>query len=267
MTDTRSSITGQTRVLAILADPIAHVKAPPLINAIAVKRGKDAVMVPLQVAPKDLPQAFEMLRKIKSFDGGIITVPHKNAALALCDEVSPRAQLVGAINVIQRSSDGRILGDVLDGIGFMAGLKAAGHQLQGKRVFLAGAGGAAKAIAEACGAEQVARVTIYNRTTARAQELCDRLATAYPDTEFVAGGARPLGEDIVINGTSLGMNPQDALPLDPERLTPAMVVAEVIMVPEITPLLAAAQAKGCRLQLGKPMLDHQAELMSDFFRL
>lgn len=261
------TITGHTRLLGIFADPIVHVKAPPLINAIARRRGRDAVMVPFQVAPADLPATFATLRKIASFDGGIITVPHKNAALALCDVVSDRARLVGAVNVIRRTADGRIHGDALDGIGFLAGLKAAGHPVAGRAVYLAGAGGAAKAIAEAFAADGVAKLTIYNRTPARAAELCERLGAVYPAVRFEVGTDDPSGHDIVINGTSLGLAPGDPLPLDTAGLLPDMVVAEVVMEPAITPLLAAAQAVGCAIHLGKPMLEHQAELMSDFFGL
>ncbi|MFC3057924.1 shikimate dehydrogenase family protein [Paenirhodobacter populi] len=262
-----ATITGRTRVLGIFADPVGHVKAPPLINEIARRRGQDAVMVPFHIAPEDLSAIFDTLRKVKSFDGGIVTVPHKNAALDLCDRISDRARLVGAVNVIRRMPDGRIHGDALDGIGFLAGLKAAGHEVAGRRVYLAGAGGAAKAIAEAFAAEGVAQLTIYNRTMERAAELCDRLASVYPSVDFRVGTENPENHDIAVNGTSLGLRDGDALPFDVSGLSTGMVVAEVVMEPEITPLLAAARGIGCAIHPGKPMLEYQTELMSDFFGL
>src|SRR5690606_20256984 len=103
--------------LGILADPIGHVKAPPGINAIAIRRGRDAVMVPFQVAPEHLAAFAASLRTLKSFDGGIVTVPHKGAMAEICDEISDRARLMGAVNVIRREDDGRLVGDMLDGAG------------------------------------------------------------------------------------------------------------------------------------------------------
>jgi hypothetical protein len=91
-----AEITGRTRVLGILAHPTEHVKAPPGINRIAMMRGKDAVMVPFNVAPGDLDTFVAGLRVLKSFDGAIVTVPHKQAIIRLCDEVSPQALAVGA---------------------------------------------------------------------------------------------------------------------------------------------------------------------------
>ncbi len=262
-----TDITGNTRVLGILADPIAHVKAPPGINGVAIRRGKDAVMVPLQVSPQALPAFAESLRNLKSFDGGIVTVPHKGAMAGLCDAISDRAQAMGAVNVIRREDDGRLVGDMLDGAGFLAGLAAAGIEVAGRRVYLVGAGGAASAIAFAMAGAGVAQLTLANRTRAKAEDLGRRIAATYPDAAVSVGDDDPSGHDIVVNGTSLGMRPGDALPLDADRLEPTMVVAEVIMEPAVTPLLARAQERGCRIHLGKPMLEHQLELMADFFKL
>ncbi|WEK52025.1 MAG: shikimate dehydrogenase [Candidatus Kaistia colombiensis] len=260
-------ITGTTRVLGILADPIAHVKAPPGINRIARERGRDAVMVPFQVAPADLAAFANALRALKSFDGAIITVPHKGPMASLCDEISPSARAIGAINVIRREPDGRLIGDMLDGHGFVAGLAVSGISIHGRNAYLAGAGGAANAIAFALVAGGVAKLTIANRTRAKAEALRDRILALYPAATVIVGDSDPSGHDLVVNGTSLGMRPDDAPPLDTTRLTADMIVAEVIMVPTMTPLLVAAEARGCRIHLGKPMLDQQLELMANFFGL
>lgn len=266
MTEIRD-ITGTTRVLGILADPIAHVKAPPGINRIARQRGRDAVMVPFQVAPADLAHFAGSLRALKSFDGAIITVPHKGAMARLCDEVSPSARAIGAVNVIRRETDGRLVGDMLDGRGFVAGLAVAGIPIRGLRAYLAGAGGAANAIAFALVEGGVAKLTIANRTRDKAEALRQRILELHPEASVFIGDSDPSGHDLIVNGTSLGMREDDASPLDTSRLTAEMIVAEVIMVPTLTPLLIAAQAKGCRIHLGKPMLDQQLELMADYFGL
>lgn len=262
-----ADITGRTRVLGILAHPTEHVKAPPAINRIARVRGSDAVMVPLNVAPGDLESVVNALRVLRSFDGAIVTVPHKQAVLALCDDVSPRARAVGAANVLRREPDGRLLGDQLDGIGFLDGLKHAGILVVGKTAYLAGAGGAANAIAFALAEAGVARLTLANRTREKVETLRDKLRLAYPDITIEIGSEDPSGHDLIVNGTTLGMNPSDPPPTDITKLTVGMVVAEVVMEPEITPLLAAARAAGCTIHLGRHMLEHQLQLMADFLGL
>lgn len=262
-----TGISGKTRVLGILAHPTEHVKAPPGINRIARERGKDAVMVPLNVAPADLTAVVSALRSVRSFDGSIVTVPHKQAILTLCDEVSAQARAVGAANVIRRESDGRLVAAQLDGIGFVAGLRGQAIVIRGTRVHLTGAGGAASAIAFALAEEQVATLTLNNRSQEKVRALRDQLIEAYPSLDVRLGSSDPSGHDIVINGTTLGMKPGDAIPVDVTVLRPGMVVAEVIMEPGITPLLAAAEAAGCRIHLGHHMLDHQLQLMADFIGL
>jgi shikimate dehydrogenase len=232
-------ISGRTRVLGILAHPTEHVKAPPGINLIARMRRRDAVMVPMNVAPGDLATFVDGLRVLKSFDGAIVTVPHKQTILPLCDAVSVRARAVGAINVVRRGEDGRLFGDQLDGIGFLAGLRQAGIDVAGRAAYLAGAGGAANAIAFALAEAGVMRLTLANRTQEKAAVLRDKLQDAYCDIEISVGSDDPSGHDLVINGTTLGMSPSDPLPLDVSRLTAGMTVAEVVMEPEYTPLLAA----------------------------
>jgi len=260
-------VTGHTRLLGILADPISHVKAPPRINQIARDRGRNAVMVPFHVAPADLAAVVASLRRVKSFDGAIVTVPHKSAMVDLCDHVSEAARAVGAVNIIRREDDGSLSGDVLDGRGFVGGLEAAGVELRGKAVYLVGAGGAASAVAFAVAAAGIRSITLANRSMHKAEELGLRLRRFRPDLLVSVGGDSPAGNDIVINGTSLGMHADDPLPLDVGGLAPEMLVAEVVMEPALTPLLAEARQRGCAIHYGKPMLDHQLSLMADFMKL
>lgn len=262
-----TEITGKTRVLGILAHPTDHVKAPPGINRITRERGRDAVMVPFNVAPQDLASFVGALRTLNSFDGAIVTVPHKQAILPLCDELTAHAKAVGAANILRRMPDGRLVGGQLDGAGFVQGLRNAGIELAGKAVYLAGAGGAASAIAFAAAEAGVELLTLANRSRDKAEELRGRLIDLNPRLAVGIGTRDPSGHDIVINGTTLGMKPDDALPLDADLLMSDMVVAEVIMVPEVTPLLDAARARGCRVHLGHHMLDHQLQLMADFMGL
>lgn len=255
-------ITGRTRLYGILADPIVHVKTPQVMHALFVEHDIDGVLVPFHVTPGGLAVALEGLRRVENFGGFIATVPHKPAMLTLCDRVSDHARLVGAVNCVRREADGAMVGDMLDGIGFVEGLRASGFDLGGKRVFLAGAGGAASAIAFALAGAGVEALTIANRTQAKADDLADRVSEAYPAIS-VQGGKTALDEaDLVVNGTALGMAPDDPLPLDVERLHADQTAAEVIMEPAQTAFLKAACAKGCRVHPGLPMLESQIRLMA-----
>jgi shikimate 5-dehydrogenase len=134
-------IDGTTRIFGIIADPIAQVKTPQAINRLAAEHGGAAVMVPLHVAADGLAAAFAGLRTVKNLGGVVVTVPHKTAALALCDAVSSRARQVDAINAVRREPDGRLVGDMFDGLGFVAGLERAGISVGGLHIYVAGAGG------------------------------------------------------------------------------------------------------------------------------
>jgi shikimate dehydrogenase len=260
-------ITGNTRLLAILADPIHHVKAPQAINGLLAARGVDSVLVPIHVSAGNLETVVAGLRAMQNLDGLVITVPHKTAIAALCDTLEPHAAAIGAVNCIRRNADGTLTGTMLDGLGFVAGLKAHGIDPKGMRAYLAGAGGAANAIAFALAEAGVTHLTIVNRTRAKSDDLAARLAKVHPGLPVSTAPASVADHDLIVNATSLGLREGDALPLDVNALQPRQIVAEIIMVPEMTPLLVAAKAKGCRIHLGRPMLDAQLDLMIAYMGL
>jgi shikimate dehydrogenase len=257
-------ITGNTRLFGIVADPVSQVKTPQAMRRLFEARGADAVLVPMHVSAQGLAEVVHGLRQVQNFGGMIATVPHKTAMLELCDEVTPAARLVGAVNVVRRNPNGSLYGDILDGEGFVAGLRKHGIEPRHKHVFLCGAGGAAKAIAFALAQAGVERLDIHNRTPAKAHALVARLSPIYPDLQMSVVSASPAGYDLVVNATSLGMQEGDLLPCDVQDLRAGQTVAEIIMAPVLTPLLAAAQSKGCLIQYGLPMLECQIELMADF---
>jgi len=257
-------INGKTKLYAIVADPVDQVKIPQTLNALMRERGFNGVLVPMHVAAAELANWFHTLRSIKNFAGLIVTVPHKKAIAHLCDEISEAAHVIGAVNVVRRESDGRMIGDILDGKGFVAGLLSNDIDPKGKRVLLAGAGGAANAIAFALAEAGVAYLGIHNRTTERVHDMIRRLHQVYPNLNAESVGNNPVGYDLLVNATSLGMKDTDPLPIDIAGISAEQVVAEIIMTPEITALLAQAQAKGCKVQFGLPMLRSQAALMAKF---
>jgi shikimate dehydrogenase len=257
-------ISGTTRLVVIMADPIAHVRTVQAMNALFARRGTDTVIVPCHVGGDDLARAVAGLRAIRNFTGAVITVPHKAAALHLCDTLGDEARLVGAVNGLRVLPDGSLAGQMFDGQGFVRGLQAEGIDPAGHHALVIGAGGAASAVAVSLARAGVASLAIANRTIAKAEELAERIAAAFPAVAVSAGPASGAGKTLVVNGTSLGLAEGDRLPLDPESLAAGTIVAEVVMTPETTALLHAAKLRGCRIHLGRHMLAGQLEPLADF---
>lgn len=258
------TITGRTQLFLILADPITHVKTPERINPLLAARPDVGIMAPMHVPEGALEQVVRGLKAIPNLQGFVVTVPHKAAMLPLCDEVTEQARQAGAVNVVRRLSDGRLRGGLLDGDGFVQGLRSAGVEPAGRSVYLAGAGGAASAIAMALAKAGIRHLTISNRNTERVGKLIESLCRSFPRLAPVRGSNDPSGHDIVVNATSLGLRVDDALPFDAFRLEAGQVVAEIIMDPAETPILKIARERGCRVHGGMPMLDAQVELMAKF---
>lgn len=257
-------ITGHTRFAPLLAHPSTHVRTPGVFNAACAARQVDMVMVPLDVPPAALPGVVGSLRRVANLAGFVVTIPHKTPIAALCDRLVGAAAMLGVCNVVRKESDGTLTGAMFDGEGFVAGLRHCGHDPAGQRALLLGAGGAASGVAHALVAAGVARLTIRNRSRDRAEHLARLLAGQFPqaDIRVTDGGDEP--HDLVVNGTSLGMQPADPLPQDPDSLPGGALVAEVVMQPDITPFLAAAQARGHRVHKGIHMVEQQVHLLIDF---
>ncbi|MBM3526145.1 MAG: hypothetical protein FJX57_24605, partial [Alphaproteobacteria bacterium] len=135
-------VTGTTRLFCILGDPVAAVRSPQFFNALFAERGIDAVFVAMHVQPAGLAHAIAGLRTVDNLDGIGITMPHKQPALALVDEVLPTGRRVGAINAIRRLPGGKLIGDMFDGKGCLLGMLWNGVDPARQRVLLIGAGGA-----------------------------------------------------------------------------------------------------------------------------
>jgi shikimate dehydrogenase len=260
-------ITGRTKVFLLLADPVAHVVGTAILNEHFARAGVDFAAAPAHVAPADLATMLAAARRMQNLAGLGITIPHKIAILPLLDEVSERGRRVGAVNFVRRDPDGRLVGDNVDGIGFVAGLTRRGIAVAGKRVLQAGAGGVGRAIAFALAEADAAGIGIVNRDAAKAEGLAAAVRAAFPACDARAAPADARGADLVVNCTSLGMKEGDALPLDLDGIAPESVVAEVVMTPAVTPLLAEAERRGCRTVQGRAMLDEQMVLVQAFLGL
>lgn len=251
----------------ILADPVAHIRGSVVLTRELRALGHDIAISPLHVRPADLAQAVGAIRRFQNVVGFGITIPHKIAVAALIDELLPQAKLVGSVNFVRRDADGRLTGDNLDGIGFIDGARQSGIDFAGKRVLQLGAGGAGRSIAFSIAAAGAKALGIANRTADKARDLAAAVQAAYPTCEAFVAPARVQGFDAIVNTTALGMKAEDPLPADLTDLAPSATVSEIIMSPELTPLLLEAQKRGCRISLGRSMLENQVKRLEDLLRL
>jgi shikimate dehydrogenase len=259
-------ISGATRLLGLIADPVVQARSPAMATALLRERGRFGafVLLPMATPAEALADVLRGLRRLDNFAGAIVSMPHKTAIVALLDELTPAAQQVGAVNVVRRLPDGRLRGTVLDGDGFVAGLVGAGHAVHGAACLLVGAGGAAAAIAFALAANGCTSLAIANRTVAKSAALARRVSAAFPATAVTVGDVAGRRYDVAINATSLGMRPADDLPMPDEIIGRARLVAECVVAPEETRLLARARELGAFVHTGVPMLSAQMDLMLRF---
>jgi shikimate dehydrogenase len=258
-------ISGKTRLIAHIGYPTESFKAPLIYNPWFESRGIDAVVVPLGVKGEDYVAALASIRRFTNFHGALVTMPHKVTTVALLDEASTVVKIAGSCNALLKRPDGTLLGDMFDGSGFVRGVMRKGLQVAGSSCLVVGAGGVGSAIAASLAAEAPAAITLFDIDAATAEGLAGRLRQHYPTIDVRVGSNDPAGYDLVVNGTPLGMKPTDPLPFDVTRLAPSTFVGEVVMKQEITPLLAAAQAKGCRYVVGTDMLFEMIPAYLEFF--
>lgn len=258
-------INGHTQLIAHLGYPTESFKAPMIYNPWFEKHGINAVVVPMGVRPQDYPVFLRPLFELSNIRGALVTMPHKVVTMGLVDEVTPTAAIAGACNAVRMLPDGRLLGDQFDGAGFVRGVQRKGKVLQGARVLVSGNGGVGCAIAASLAAAGVGELMLFDASSAASAGLADRLRQHYPQLVVHTGSNDPAGYDLVVNATPLGMNADDPLPFDVDRIAPSTMVGEVVMKQAYTPLLQAAQAKGCQVQLGTDMLFEMIPAYLEFF--
>lgn len=252
----QSHLSGRSHLWTLVADPVGHVRAPSFVNPMFARRGLDGYLVPLHIRPADLASCVRSLTRVGNIKGIIVTIPHKVAMAQLCDELGESARLIGAVNTVRVEADGRLVGDMFDGLGLLATARSHGIEPGGRSVLLVGTGGAGSAIAFAMAAAGVSRLGLANRTVQRAERLAARVASAFSSTPVSVVPADARGFDLVVNCTSLGLKAGDPLPLDVTTLDARVDVIDIIAVRE-TELMASAAARGCRVVGGRPMIELQ----------
>lgn len=254
-------ISGRTRVAAVIGDPVRHSLSPAIHNAAFRALGLDWVYVALPVDEGDGRAAVQAMR-VLGIDGLNVTMPHKSDVAKAVDRLTAMAEALGAVNTVARVG-GELVGDSTDGQGFLDALRDdEGLDPAGKRFLVIGAGGAARAVVKAVADAGAGEVVVV----ARRPDQADRCAA-------LAGGAGRVGSidevaaaDVIVNATPIGMGEivpldrREAMPLDPERLAPGQLVADLVYEPLVTPLVAAARERGVAAVNGIGMLIHQAAL-------
>lgn len=259
MSDT-GKISGCTKVVGVWGHPVSHSLSPAMHNPALRELGLDWVYVPFDINPAYVESAVAAIRAL-GLAGVNVTVPLKQLVLPFLDEVDSNALAIGSVNTI-RNIDGRLRGASTDGPGFLEALRAAGQECAGRKVYLLGAGGSARAVAFAL-AEQGAEIQIANRSRERAAALTASVNALYPGAAATAewgGAAAPF--DLLVNATSLGMSPDcdsyPALPANAFYSRP--FVFDLVYVPAETRLLREARSAGCEGANGVGMLVYQGAL-------
>jgi shikimate dehydrogenase len=245
-------ITGATRAVGIIGDPVGHSRSPAMHNAAFDALGLDWVYVAFPVARGHGAAAVRAVTTL-GLAGLNVTMPHKADAAAACDDLAPEAAALGAVNTVV-NANGTLAGHSTDGDGFLRAVEDEGVKVAGLGVLVIGAGGAARAIAHALG-----RVGAHVTVAARRPDAARSAASLAPDGDAVGfDGIIVEGFDLIVNATPLGMD-GEAPPFDVAKLHPGQFVYDAVY-PVETPLLREARARGVRATGGLGMLVHQGAL-------
>lgn len=252
-------LSGKTRLAAVIGWPVGHSKSPRLHNWWLERLGIDGAYVPLPVSKDRFEQVVRAMPHM-GFAGCNITVPHKEAALALADVVDPVARRIGAANTLVFRADGTLEAHNTDGFGFIENLRQGAPDWRpdaGPAVVL-GAGGAARAVCVSLMDAGAPLIRLANRTRSRCDALAGDLGgpievVDWPVTESALDGA-----NLLVNTTSLGMAGQPPLEIALSSLPVSALVTDIVYAPLETELLKAARQRGNPVVDGLGMLLHQA---------
>lgn len=262
-----TQITGHTKLTGLLGSPVSHSISPMMHNEAFKQLDLDYVYLAFDITVEQLPSVVEGFRAM-NVRGFNLTMPHKNAMCALCDSLSPAAEIIGAVNTVV-NDNGYLFGHTTDGTGYMRALKEDGHDIIGKKMTLLGAGGAATSIFVQAALDGVSEISIFSRRSPfweRAEKIIDMLTERtnckiklydYSDPNVLK---REISESAILtNGTSVGMAPniEQSLITDTSVFHKYLIVSDVIYNPRETLLLKQAKEAGCKTQNGLYMLLYQ----------
>ncbi|MBI4282303.1 MAG: shikimate dehydrogenase [Chloroflexi bacterium] len=253
-----------TKRIFLIGHPVGHSVSPAFQQAALDYYALDVRYEAMDVDVPSLPRAVSTLRDTGVM-GANVTVPHKEAVVALLDELEEEARLIGAVNTIE-NRHGALVGHNTDAQGFLRSLKEeAGFDATGKTVLVLGAGGAARAVVVALAGAGVSSLVVANRTLERARSLVESLRSVFPAAEAVAlhpDSLAPVAarSHLIVNCTSMGMSGgtgQGETPIGADLIPSHALVCDLVYNPRETPLLREAARAGARVLGGLPMLVYQ----------
>lgn len=257
-------ISGTTGLLALIGSPVGHSGSPAMYNYSFEKLGLDYAYVAFDIKENQVKEALDAMR-LFHMKGCNVTMPDKTEAAKHVDELSPAAEIIGAVNTIV-NEDGKLKGYITDGEGFVNNLKDHGIDICGEKITVAGGGGAATAIQVQCALDGASEITIFNMKDAffeRTLETAEKIRTATSavvNVYDIADTAKMTEEiqssDIFVNATIVGMKPMEdqSVVKDLSAFHENLVVCDAVYNPEETKLLRDAKAAGCTCVGGKGML-------------
>lgn len=268
MAEITERITGHTELIGLIAYPIRHSKSPTMHNEAFKKLGLDYAYLAFEVDNDTLEDTVKGFRAMK-VRGWNVSMPNKTVIGQYLDHLSPAAELCGAVNTVV-NDNGVLTGHITDGIGFMTGLKESGVDVIGKKMTIAGAGGAATAIEIQAALDGVKEISIFNRKDefwARAEQNVKNInektsckATLYDLADHEALRREIEESYIFINATGVGMKPLEGQMVIPDAsyLRKDLIVADTVYMPRTTKLLETAKEVGCQKAInGEGMMLYQ----------
>ena len=260
-------IQGTTTLVGLLGYPLKHSKSPHMHNTSFEALGLDHVYMAFEVQDGFIKEGLDAL-KLLNAEGGNITMPHKKKVVEYLDDISPDARIIGSVNTI-KIEDGKITGYNTDGRGFVKALGENGVDFKGKKIVLAGAGGAARAVATQLAFDGAGEIVMFNRTLSTAEEIIDNINNNIPTCK---GRALEMDEEVLkeeikdaavlVNCTSLGMKAtiDQAIVSSSEDLPKELFVADIVYDPAQTKLLKLAEEAGCKYMNGLMMMIWQGAI-------
>lgn len=253
-----SRISGHTGLLALIGSPVGHSGSPAMYNYSFARLGLDYAYVAFDIREDEVKDAIAAMKTFK-LRGCNVTMPCKTEAAKYMDELSPAARIIGAVNTIV-NDNGRLIGHITDGEGFVNNLRDYGVDVRGKKITVAGGGGAATAIQVQCALDGAREITIFRRTRDAAERIRAEVPECVINVYDIADTAKMTAEmaesDIFVNATSIGMKPDEdkSVVTDVSAFRPGLVVADAVYNPEETRLLREAREAGATCIGGKGML-------------
>jgi shikimate dehydrogenase len=243
----------------VMGWPVMHSRSPTLHNYWFAQHGLAGTYVPLAIRPEGLGAALRALAPL-GFSGCNLTIPHKEAALAFVDEIDDAARRIGASNCIVVRSNGSLLAINTDCHGFTESILEADPAWRADvgPVVVIGAGGGARAVVYSLAERGAREIRLFNRNAERARALEQEFGGPIKALPWEERHTALDGAAMLVNTTSMGMGGETPLDINLDRLPTSALVCDIVYIPRVTPLLAAAEARGNRTVNGLGMLLHQA---------